>query len=51
LTFGSWTLDGSKVDLKVKNGVSMGSLDGYQPNQEWHLLSEYLVSTTIHYRS
>ncbi|KAF6035604.1 nAChRa7 [Bugula neritina] len=49
LTFGSWTLDGSKVDLKVKNGVSMGSLDGYQPNQEWHLLNFSVVRNTVYF--
>ncbi|XP_067931423.1 neuronal acetylcholine receptor subunit alpha-7-like isoform X3 [Watersipora subatra] len=38
LKFGSWTYDGTKINLKVQAGVSTGSTDGYRKSGEWDLL-------------
>ena len=40
LQFGSWTYDGTKIDLQIKDGEETGSLDGYSRSGEWDLLGK-----------
>ena len=40
MQFGSWTYDGTKIDLQLLDGLSAGSLDGYSTNGEWDLLGK-----------
>lgn len=47
LKFGSWTYDGTKIDLKVMGDLKSGSTDGYRKSGEWDLISEYM-STPAH---
>ena len=41
LKFGSWTYDGTKIDLNVLDGLESGSIDGYRKSGEWDLISMY----------
>lgn len=45
LMFGSWTYDGNKIDLQIKDRAEKGSLDGYSRSGEWDLLGESSAST------
>ena len=38
LTFGSWTYDGTQINLQATDGAETGSLDGYSASSEWDLL-------------
>ena len=40
LKFGSWTYDGTKIDLKVMGDLKSGSTDGYRKSGEWDLISK-----------
>ena len=42
LKFGSWTYDGTKIDLQIKSNGTEASLDGYSRSGEWDLLGEWL---------
>ena len=44
LMFGSWTYDGTKIDLQIKDGAETGSLDGYSRSGEWDLLGQFHVT-------
>lgn len=43
LKFGSWTYDGTKIDLKIKDGATEASLSGYSKSGEWDLLGMFHV--------
>lgn len=38
LKFGSWTYDGTKIDLRIQGGVTSGSIDAYRKSGEWDLI-------------
>ena len=47
LKFGSWTYDGTKIDLRLLDGATQGSTDGYQKSGEWDLLGKCLIQTSF----
>jgi len=49
LKFGSWTYDGSKINLRVKDEEKEGSIEGYSKNGEWDLIgiSAYKCSFSV----
>ncbi|XP_067933036.1 neuronal acetylcholine receptor subunit alpha-7-like [Watersipora subatra] len=49
LKFGSWTYDGTKIDLKIKDGATSASLDGYSRSGEWDLLGVPGVVHAVYY--
>ena len=52
LKFGSWTYDGTKIDLRFLGGIQEGYQGEFQPNGEWDLLGElsYLKWLLYQYR-
>jgi len=48
LQFGSWTYDGTKINLQIKDGADQGSLDGYSRSGEWDLLGNSWHVTPEH---
>lgn len=40
MQYGSWTYDGTKIDLQVAGGSDTGSTDGYTHSAEWDLLGK-----------
>ncbi|XP_067934663.1 neuronal acetylcholine receptor subunit alpha-7-like [Watersipora subatra] len=49
LKFGSWTYDGTKINLEIKDGMEDGSLDGYSRSGEWDLLGFPGVRNVVYY--
>lgn len=45
LKFGSWTYDGTKIDLRFLDGIEEGYQEEFKPNGEWDLMGEYCVVT------
>lgn len=37
MKFGSWTYDGTKIDLQFLDGIPEGSMKGFATNGEWDL--------------
>ena len=58
MKFGSWTYDGTKIDLQVKDLLKDGSLDGYSRSGEWDLIGKLSsfytnlrsISTSVRFR-
>ena len=40
MKFGSWTYDGTKIDLRFLDGLPEGSTAGFSINGEWDVLGE-----------
>ena len=43
MKFGSWTYDGTKIDLQFLDGIPEGSTEGFSLNGEWDVIGELFV--------
>lgn len=49
LKFGSWTYDGTKIDLRIQGGVTSGSIDAYRKSGEWDLIAFPVKRNVVYY--
>lgn len=47
MMFGTWSYDGSKISLKLKDGVEEASLEGYSKSGEWDLLGLFSLLSQL----
>lgn len=51
LMFGSWTYDGTKIDLRIAGNATEGSLDSYTRSAEWDLVGMIIISLKYYSKS
>lgn len=47
MKFGSWTYDGTKIDLRFLEGIPEGSTAGFSLNGEWDVLGKQALQLNI----